>query len=197
MFQICELGMEIALKVDVNYDFSDFDELYSADPFEDAAAVQRINRISGYIELGMPKEALWEIEALEAEEKNLPSVKHFQLMALIAMRKFRLAATLARNAIAEFPEVSEFYIHAGAALAALKKGSEARRVWNSAPSTLQHSGMFQLNVAFCEVELGDLFRARQCLKEAMKIDPGVIPLVKDEPRLLGLLASESASPPEA
>ncbi len=158
---------------------------------EDAVTSRLLNQISGYLELGMPQEALWEIEALHEDLRHLPVVRNFQLMALISMRKFRIAVTIARDAIADYPEVSEFYIHAGAALAAMKRAGEARQIWDSAPKTLQRTSIFQLNVAFCEVELGDILRARASLQRAIAIDPEVIPLAKQEPRLCELLEKQS------
>ncbi len=142
----------------------------------------------GYLELGMPREALHELDALPAEDAKLPVALHFRLIALMLLRKFGSVVRLARTGIERFPGMAEFYIHGGAALSAMRRARAARALWARAPHRLRQTGIFQLNVACCEAELGDMPRARFHLQCAMACDPGVAEVVEREPRLTGILA---------
>lgn len=177
----CGFGMALACKINMATKHTDYDVP------DDPELLRAVEAATGYLELSMPCEAIAEIEALPVEYGNLSIVLHLRLVSLICLKRFEEAASGSLEAVRLYPGVAEFYIHGGAALTALDRGEDARRLWRSAPRSLQKTGYFHFNVAWCELEIGNEFVARQHLERAIALDPEVRAYANECPRLSGLL----------
>ena len=88
---------------------------------------------SGYLKLGMVREAARELESLETSDLCRSDVIDLRIQVMLNRRHWRLAQKLARAAMRMFPGMLEFYRHAAVASEARGDPAEAKRIWCSAP----------------------------------------------------------------
>lgn len=144
----------------------------------------------GYFELGMLRHAERELEDLSVRHRCYADVIELRVRVLLARRRFRKAAWLARSAAKVYPGVAEFYLFAARAYEALGRPDEAKAVWISAPSLFHVSGAFHFNLARCEAKLGNARSAREHMALAIELDPAMQDRAEQDPGLRELLVAE-------
>jgi tetratricopeptide (TPR) repeat protein len=143
-------------------------------PIPDNASLRwSLSFASGYLNLGMVREASRELEGLDPSEKCRSEVIDLRIQVMLARRHWRRASELARIAMRLFPGMIEFYRHAAIACEARGDPAEAKRIWCSAPSLFHQSGYFHYKIAGYEAQLGNKDRAREHIAMALRLDPAI------------------------
>lgn len=128
----------------------------------------------GYLELGMIREAVRELDQLDLDDKCRSEVLDLRIQVLLARRHWRKADQLARAAIRMFPGLIEFYRHAANACEARGDLAGAKRTWCSVPSLFHQSGYFHYKIAGYEAQLGNADRAEEHIALALRLDPSIV-----------------------
>ena len=144
-----------------------------------------LNAADGYLYLGMPDEALCEIDSIDANDRDA-SVLIARVRVLLHMRNWPAAEALSTEAIAHFPDEDEFTVQRAFALHQLQRGDKAVEVLLSAPEWIRRTGILHYNLACYEARLGDLTTARQCIKAAIQINSAMKRNAKIDPDLQAL-----------
>ena len=83
---------------------------------------------SGYLALGMIREASRELENLETSDLCRSDVIDLRIRVMVARRHWRRAQRMARAAMCMFPGMLEFYRHAATSSEARSDLVEAKRI---------------------------------------------------------------------
>ncbi len=124
----------------------------------------------GYLDLGMPKEALRELKTLPAELVDVPDVLELRIVVLIRASKWKSAASLARKLCKKRPEQPAGFIHLAFCLHELGQTGTARQTLLEGPRTLEKEGTYFYNLACYDAVLGDLEAARKHLARSIRLD---------------------------
>ena len=141
---------------------------------EDPGLRWTLSFVSGYLKLGMIREAARELEQLETSDLCRSDVIDLRIQVMLARRHWRLAHKLARAAMRMFPGMLEFYRHGAIASEARGDLVEAKRIWCSAPSLFHQSGYFHYKIAGYEAQLGNTDRAQEHIALALRLDPAIV-----------------------
>jgi len=128
---------------------------------------------TGYLSLGMIREAARELECLETTDLCRSDVIDLRIRIMLARRHWRRAQNLARAAMCMFPGMLEFYGHAATASEARGDVVEAKRIWCSAPDLFHQSGYFHYKIAGYEAQLGNIDCAQEHIALALYLDLGI------------------------
>ena len=124
----------------------------------------------GYLFLGLPEEALQEVESVQGEDRQDASVMLVWTRILLHQKKWKDAERFAASAAKVHPEREEFTVQRAFALHQLQEGEKAMTVLASAPEWIRKSGILHYNLACYEAQLGDLRTARQCIRVACQMN---------------------------
>ena len=139
----------------------------SQNPRPHSAETQRALRAAdGYLYLGLAKEALTELDAIQAGETDDSAV------------------LLAR--IRQHPDEGEFAVQRAFALQQMKKDEAAEAVLLAAPEWIRRTGILHYNLACYQARLGDLSQARECIDTAIQINSGIQKNARLDPDLQAL-----------
>ena len=128
---------------------------------------------SGYLKLGMVREAARELESLKTSDLCQSDVIDLRIQIMLIRRHWRLAQKLAGAAMRMFPGMLEFYRHAAVASEARGDPAEAKRIWCSAPTLFHQSGYFHYKIAGYEAQMGNPDRAQEHIALALRLDPAI------------------------
>jgi tetratricopeptide (TPR) repeat protein len=149
-----------------------------------APGIERaLNAADGYLYLGMPEEALQEIETLDAEDQSESPVMRAQVRVLLHMGRWKEADELSEFGSAIYPHEEEFVVQRAFALHQQKRGDDAVKVLLSAPDWIRRTGILHYNLACYEAQLGDLRTARKCIDTAIEINSGFKKNARHDPDL--------------
>jgi tetratricopeptide (TPR) repeat protein len=140
----------------------------------------------GYLYLGMPAQALEEIDSIEDSAQNTSPVLRARVRILLHMKRWSEANSLSEAGASLYPDENEFTVQRAFALHQLKKGTDAVRVLLSAPEWIRRTGILHYNLACYEAQLGDLTTARQCIDAAIEINSSFKKNAKSDPDLARL-----------
>jgi predicted Zn-dependent protease len=124
----------------------------------------------GYLELGMPAEALREIKALPETVATQPVVLEMHVVVLIRAERWKAALRMARLLCREQPSQPAGFIHTAFCQHALGDTVGARETLLKGPHTLQREGTYFYNLACYDAVLGNLDSARQYLARSIRLD---------------------------
>src|SRR5256885_7929551 len=91
----------------------------------DAKVEKALRATDGYLYLGLPEEALAEIESLSAAEQTLAPVMRAQVRVLLHLHKWRKAEELSEFGTAIYPLDNEFLVQRAFALQQQKRANDA------------------------------------------------------------------------
>ena len=140
----------------------------------------------GYLYLGLPGQALSELESIPDSEQHASPVLRARVRVLLHLKKWDAANTLSEAGVSLYPEENEFTVQRAFALHKLKKGTDAVKVLLSAPEWIRKTGILHYNLACYEAQLGDLTTARQCIKAAIEINSSFKKNARTDPDLARL-----------
>ena len=144
----------------------------------------------GYCELGMPAEALAEIESVPEELHGHPTVVEVRLIILMQAKRWKAALGEGRELVKIAPEKNIGYIHSAFCLHELGQTEAARKVLLDGPETLHAEPVFHYNLACYECMLGNLELARVHLEKTFDLDKKFRDYANTDPDLEKLRENE-------
>jgi predicted Zn-dependent protease len=142
-----------------------------------------LSAADGYIWLGLPEEALEELNGLHPRKRKNAGVIAMRIRALLHLKRWEESAQLAERALNNYPEENEFTVQRAFALHKMRKGDEAIQVMLSAPEWIRRTGILHYNLACYEAQLGDLKTARQCIRAAIELNVAFKKSARKDPDL--------------
>ena len=151
------------------------------------AETQRALRAAdGYLYLGLPAEALGELDAIFPAERHDSAVLLARIRALLHMKKWTSAETLSGDGARRHPEEGEFTVQRAFALQQMKRAAAAEKAMLAAPEWIRRTGILHYNLACYQARLGDLAQARECIDTAIGINSGIQKNARLDPDLQAL-----------
>jgi len=145
-----------------------------------------LHATDGYLYLGLPDEALRELDAAPAEESHDAAVLLARVRTLLHLRRWADAEELSNFGNVTHPEEEEFTVQRAFALHQLDKGDLAVEVILAAPEWIRRTGILHYNLACYEARLGDLTTARRCIRAAIKLNSAMKKNARVDPDLQAL-----------
>lgn len=142
-----------------------------------------LEAVDGYLSLGMPEEALKELNEAKIHDQFETATLRSRIRVLLHLKRWKDAEALSKRGISLHPEENEFMVQRAFALHQLKRGDEAAGVILSAPPWIRQTGILHYNLACYEAKLGDIALARQCLQAALELNSGFKNNVRTDPDL--------------
>lgn len=124
----------------------------------------------GYLDLGMPTEALRELKTLPPEVADRGEVVEIRVVVLIRAERWKTAATAARKLCKLRPNQPSGFIHLAYCLHELGQTQKARQTLLDGPRSLEKEGTYFYNLACYDAVLGDLEAARKHLARSIRLD---------------------------
>ena len=124
----------------------------------------------GYLELGMPTEALKELKTLPAEVSEEASVVEMFVVILIRAERWKAAQTASRKLCKLRPDSPAGFIHLAFCQHELGDTKAARLTLVNGPRVLEKEGTYFYNLACYDAVLGDLEAARRHLARSIRLD---------------------------
>ena len=149
-------------------------------------AQRALRAADGYMYLGLTKEALGEIEAIDPREGDEAAVQLCRIRVLLHLRRWRAAEKLSQDGAAQHPEEEEFTVQRAFALHQMRKGGRAMQVLLAAPEWVRRTGILRYNLACYEARLGDLKTAKQCMSVAIQMNAAMKQNAEIDPDLAAL-----------
>jgi Flp pilus assembly protein TadD len=125
---------------------------------------------SGWLELGLPGDALEELCLLPHEQQSQLKVLEMKLYAQMECEAWNAASDTARLLCAKQPKVPDFYLRAAYCLHETGDTLAARNQLLRGPKVLFEMAVFHYNLACYLWTLGEQARARSHLSQAIAMD---------------------------
>lgn len=145
-----------------------------------------LDRVQGYIELEMPKEALRELKELPDALKQIPFAVELLVVVLIRLERWKPAATQARKLCRLQPHSPVGYIHLAYCQHESGLTAEAHATLLRGPASLHKEATYFYNLACYEAVLGDLDAARLHLARCISINKRFLEFARTDTDLAAL-----------
>jgi tetratricopeptide (TPR) repeat protein len=140
----------------------------------------------GYLELGMFRHGLKELELLTAEaQKSCPAME-IRALALMGLQDWKQAYLVAMRLREIAPTEPGGFIHAAYCLHELGKTEEALSMLLNGPDTLRSRSVFFYNAACYQARLGRVDAAMKMLEKSFEMDPALRTSARKDPDLEAL-----------
>ena len=143
----------------------------------------RLRAAAGYAELGMNRESIAELNAIDAPSQILPEVLQLRLHHLMREKKWARALTISRKLCQVAPHCSAGFLHAGFCLHELGKTAQAKKLLMKGPATLLREPIYYYNMGCYDALLGNANAAQVHLLTSFKMDPSFRDIAKTDPDL--------------
>ena len=137
----------------------------------------------GYAELGMTRESVAELNALEKPHQSRPEVLQLRLHHLMRAQRWASALRVSQKLCRAAPDCSAGYLHAGFCLHELGKTAEAKQFLLKGPAALLKEPIYYYNMGCYEALLGNVKDARINLETSFRMDSSFRELAKRDPDL--------------
>ncbi|MCH7224502.1 tetratricopeptide repeat protein [Haloferula sp. A504] len=124
----------------------------------------------GWLELGLPEEALQELESLSARDRMRRQALELKLAAQMKAERWNAGADTGRLLCLREPKEPQFFIQAAYCLHETGDTAAARNWLMTGPSSLIEDPLFHYNIACYHAVLGESKQARSHLKRAISMD---------------------------
>lgn len=124
----------------------------------------------GWLELGLPEEALSELASLSARDRMRRHALELRLIAEMESGRWNAAADTGRLLCMKEPKEARFFIHAAYCLHETGDTLAAHDWLLRGPATLIEDPLFHYNIACYLAVLGDRKRAESHLERAFEMD---------------------------
>jgi hypothetical protein len=141
---------------------------------------------SGWLELGLADEALYELQALPLEVQMLRGPLELKLIAQMEREQWNAASETGRLLCLKAEEVPEFFLRAAYCLHETGDTLAACNQLLRGPKALFEMAVFHYNLACYLWTLGEGPRARSHLKQAIDMDETFLESAKDDRDLAGI-----------
>ena len=143
----------------------------------------RLRAAVGYAELGMNRESIAELNAIDTPSQILPEVLQLRLHHLMREKKWARALTVSRKLCQVAPHCSAGFLHAGFCLHELGKTAQAKKLLMKGPATLLREPIYYYNMGCYDALLGNAKSAQVHLLTSFKMDPSFRDIAKKDPDL--------------
>ena len=152
------------------------------------AFAHQILAACGYAELGMTRQSLAELNAIERAMQHRPEVLQLRLHHLMRKHDWTRALMVSRKLCRVLPNSTTGFLHAGFCLHQLGKTAEARHLLITGPVALLKEPIYYYNMGCYEALLGNVHDAKANLQISFKMDSSFRDLAKKDPDLKALHA---------
>jgi Flp pilus assembly protein TadD len=149
---------------------------------------RRIRAACGYAELGMTRESLAELNAIELAMQERPEVLHLRLHHSMQRKSWTRAFRISQQLCRVAPDCGTGFLHGGFCLHQLGKTAAARKLLLAGPPVLLEEPIYYYNMGCYEALLGNLHDAQIHLKISFEMDISFHELAKKDPDLKSLHA---------
>lgn len=132
--------------------------------------LQILRSALGWLELGLPEEALSELASLPARDRMRRHALELRLLAEMEALRWNAAADTGRLLCLKEPKEPRFFIHAAFCLHETGDTLAARDWLLRGPATLIEDPLFHYNIACYLAVLGERERAESHLERAFEMD---------------------------
>jgi len=143
----------------------------------------RLRAAVGYAELGMNRESIAELNAIDTPSQILPEVLQLRLHHLMREKKWARALTVSRKLCQVAPHCSAGFLHTGFCLNELGKTAHAKKLLMKGPATLLREPIYYYNMGCYDALLGNAKSAQVHLLTSFKMDPSFRDIAKKDPDL--------------
>lgn len=140
----------------------------------------------GYLELGMPEDALSALQSLPPHQRMSRSVLEIKLEAEIEAERWNAGADTGRLLCLKDPEDPRFFIRAAHCLHETGDTAAARNWLLTGPTVLIDDPRFHYNIACYHAVLGEHGPAHSHLKRAVELDSHLKEAARDDESLASL-----------
>src|SRR5256885_14625256 len=137
----------------------------------------------GYAELGMARESMAELKAIDRVHQNRPEVLQLRLHHLMRAQRWTQALRISQKLCRAAPDCSAGFLHAGFCLHELGKTAEAKQLLLKGPAALLKEPIYYYNMGCYEALLGNVKDARINLETSFRMDSSFRELAKRDPDL--------------
>jgi predicted Zn-dependent protease len=137
----------------------------------------------GYAELGMTRQSVQELNAIDRVHQNRPEVLQLRLHHLMRGQRWVQALRISQKLCRAAPDCGAGYLHAGFCLHELGKTAEAKQLLLKGPSALLKEPIYYYNMGCYEALLGNVKDARINLETSFRMDATFRELAKKDPDL--------------
>jgi tetratricopeptide (TPR) repeat protein len=148
----------------------------------------RFRAACGYAELGMTRESIVELDAIECRFQNRPEVLQLRLHNLMHRKSWIRALGISRKLCQVAPDCGAGFLHAGFCLHELGKTAEAKELLLKGPVALLEEPIYYYNMGCYDALLGNVDEAREHLHTSFKMDGTFRELAKKDPDLKAVQA---------
>ncbi|MGJ8632340.1 MAG: tetratricopeptide repeat protein [Luteolibacter sp.] len=147
---------------------------------------QVLRAASGWIELGMPDDALEELKGLEGDAVDGLQGLELKLAAQMAKEDWVGGAATARALCEKEVDVPDYFISVAFCLHETGDTEEAKNWLLRGPDSLQELPVFHYNMACYLWNLSEPERAKNHLDKAIELDDSFLEAAKDDKDLVGM-----------
>lgn len=150
-------------------------------------AKQVIRAATGWLELGMPDDALAELAALTGEDRGERRVLELKLSAEMAKGDWPHASETALELCGQAVDEPDFFLSAAYCLHEAGRTTEARKCLLKGPSVLHELPVFHYNMACYSWKLGEEESAKSHLDIAIGMDRSFLESAREDKDLVGMM----------
>ena len=143
----------------------------------------RLRAAAGYAELGMNRESIAELNAIEKLWQDQADVLQLRLHHLMREKKWPSALRVSRKLCRVAPHCSAGFLHAGFCLHELGKTLQAKKLLLKGPIALLREPIYYYNMGCYDALLGNRKSAQVHLLTSFKMDPSFRDIAKKDPDL--------------
>ena len=132
--------------------------------------VRTLQAALGWLELGLPEDAIQELQSLSPKERMRREALELKLVAEMKAGRWNAGADTGRLLCLRDPKEPRFFIHAAYCLHETGDTLAARNWLMTGPSDLIHEPLFHYNIACYHAVLGQSRQARSHLLRAFSMD---------------------------
>ena len=147
------------------------------------ATKRRVEHASGYLALGLLREASDELEAVEGPDQLSPEIMSVRYDLYMMAQNWELLLAVARELTRSRPADEKGWIHAGIALRKLDRVAEARAVLLEAEPMHPASALLHYNLGCYHCLLGEMEKARERVRRACRVNADFKKMALDDPDL--------------
>ena len=150
-------------------------------------AKQVIRAATGWLELGMPDDALVELSALSVDERLDRKVLELELAARMAKGDWKKASGTALELCGQAVDEPDFFLSAAYCLHEAGETEEARKCLLSGPRILEGFPVYHYNMACYLWTLGAKDEAKGHLDTAVGMDDSFLEAARSDRDLVGMV----------
>lgn len=140
----------------------------------------------GFLDLGLPKEALKELGSLGESYADRNELLQMRMTIHIRLRQWKPALELAQTLCSRLPEDPHPFLDTAFCLHEMGRTADAKAILIGGPASLTQVPVFFYNMACYEAQLGNIDVARDLLGLAINQDSDLKILAKTDPDLAPL-----------